>query len=776
MGGTRKDTNWSARALLSRIAPIVVVGLCAGTTWAATFTVAVVEDGGRPDAAKEVAGLEAELLEHVREGAEIRVVSDPAFNGDWTQDSVAVALDAALDDPKVDVVLVTGWLGTMEAASRGSLSKPVVSGFIQWPSLLAIGESREPGLELLQIDRSFADEVAAFQAIVPQDWATVAIDPAYMATSSLPANVTGQPCVDPAVCVQAFGDEVHGVMLGPLPRMSTDQRRQMINDLSGRGIAVWSLDGPRDVEYGALATDVPSLDQARTRRLAIWIGQIARDGNTGALAVGMVIRPRLVINGKTAAELNIAFSPATVRRAEVVDADSLGPRRPELELSDVLRMAREGSEVLAIQQAATESVQHSAKIAKSGLWPQIFVGGGYTATDQPLTVGPGGLVSDGATSANLSARQIIWDDPVIGTAKSATEVARASLEEQRAQEFNVLSEAAIAFLNLGLQNSLYEIMENNLRLTEQLLDTAHHRLEAGTAGRSEVLFWEARVAGAASQITQTEADIEDANITLAQLLGVVQESRWQAVVDDVDPEVFPFLGGRLDDDFDDPTGRQALRRALVTVAFERSPELASLDSAVKAQEIQRGVAKRRFYLPTFYAEGAYRFHFNEGNQVIPGLDDDGYTVFLGLDFPLFEGGRKFGEADRASADLVEFEARRRLAAQQVEAATRRAIELAERSYERIGYRVESRDASLENMRIVQDRYAEGVAPIEAVAIALTQWLSAAEFATISVYEHLADLVALERAIAWFEDEHTKADNQAFADQLRSAVAQKRSMP
>ena len=775
MGGTRKVTNWSARALLSRIAPIVVVGLCAGTSWAVTFTVAVVEDGGRPDAAKEVAGLEAELLEHVREGAEIRVVSDPAFNGDWTQDSVAVALDAALDDPKVDVVLVTGWLGTMEAASRGSLSKPVVSGFIQWPSLLAIGESREPGLELLQIDRSFADEVAAFQAIVPQDWATVAIDPAYMATSSLPANVTGQPCVDPAVCVQAFGDEVHGVMLGPLPRMSTDQRRQMINDLSGRGIAVWSLDGPRDVEYGALATDVPSLDQARTRRLAIWIGQIARDGNTGALAVGMVIRPRLVINGKTAAELNIAFSPATVRRAEVVDADSLGPRRPELELSDVLRMAREGSEVLAIQQAATESVQHSAKIAKSGLWPQIFVGGGYTATDQPLTVGPGGLVSDGATSANLSARQIIWDDPVIGTAKSATEVARASLEEQRAQEFNVLSEAAIAFLNLGLQNSLYEIMENNLRLTEQLLDTAHHRLEAGTAGRSEVLFWEARVAGAASQITQTEADIEDANITLAQLLGVVQESRWQAVVDDVDPEVFPFLGGRLDDDFDDPTGRQALRSALVTVALERSPELASLDSAVKAQEIQRGVAKRRFYLPTFYAEGAYRFHFNEGNQVIPGLDDDGYTVFLGLDFPLFEGGRKFGEADRASADLVEFEARRRLAAQQVEAATRRAIELAERSYERIGYRVESRDASLENMRIVQDRYAEGVAPIEAVAIALTQWLSAAEFATISVYEHLADLVALERAIAWFEDEHTKADNQAFADQLRSAVAEKRSM-
>jgi outer membrane protein TolC len=720
--------------------------------------------------------LEVELAEHVREGTEIRVIGDPAFTGDWTQDSVAVALDAALDDPGVDVVLVTGWLGTREAASRELPSKPIVGGFIQWRSLLTIGESSEPGLKLLKIDRSLADEVAAFQAIVPQDRTAVAMDPAYVSTSSLPANVTPLPCVDPATCVEAFGDEVQGVMLGPLPRMSTDQRRRMIEDLGGRGIAVWSLEGPRDVEYGALATDVPSLDQVRIRRLAIWIGHIARGGDPGTLVVGIVIRPRLVINGKTAAELNLAFSPASVRRAEVVGAERLGPRRPELQLSDVLRMAREGSEVLAIQQAATDSVQHDAKIAKSGLWPQIFLDAGYTATDQPLTIGPGGLVSDGATSGRISARQIIWDDPVIGTAKSASEIAKASLEEQQAQELNVLSDASIAFLNLGLQNSLYEIMESNLRLTEQLLDTAYHRLEAGTSGRSEVLFWEARVAGAASQITQTEADIEDANITLAQLLGVFQGSRWQPVVDDVDPDVFPFLGGRLDDDFDDPSGRQALRSALVAVAFERSPELKGLDNAIEAQDIQLGVAKRRFFLPTFFAEGGYRFHFNEGDQVIPGLDEDGYTVFLGASFPLFEGLRKFGERDRASADLVEFEARRRLAAQQVEAATRRAIELAERSYERIGYRVESRDAAFENLRIVQDRYAEGVTPIEAVAIALTQWLSAAEFATISVYEHLADLVALERAIAWFEDEHPEADNQAFADQLRSAVAEKRSMP
>jgi multidrug efflux system outer membrane protein len=565
------------------------------------------------------------------------------------------------------------------------------------------------------------------------------------------------------------------VVLGPLPRLSIDQRKLLLDDLRERGLAAWSLEGPEDVRIGALASDVPSLDQARLRRLAIWISQIVRDGATEALSVGMNIRPHLVVNGATAAALKIALAPTVVRRATILEAEALSSGRQELELAEVLRMAREGSAALAVQRAATESVQNEATIARSGLWPQILAEGGYTATDPPLTVGPGGLVSDGAVSARISARQIIWDDPVIGAAKSAEEIAEGSLAAERAVELDVLAESALAFLDLALRQSLDAIAKQNLRLTERLLDSAHHRVEAGTSNRSEVLFWEAQVAGVTSRVAQTEADIEDANITLAQILGVPQESRWWPVIDDVDPDVFPLLGGRLDDEFDDPAGRRALRSALVGVALERSPELASLDSASRAQEIQLDVAKRRFWLPTFFAEGAYRLHLDDGDQVFPELGEDGYTVFLGASFPLFEGGRRSGEADRAASVLMEVEARRRLNAERVEGATRRAIEQAERSYERIGYRIASRDAASESLEIVQDRYDEGVAPIEAVAIALNQWFTAAEFVAITVFEHRADLVALERALSWYDAEHTEAENQAFADQLRSAVAENRSI-
>ena len=131
--------------MLSRMAQIVVVVFCTGTAWAATFTVAVVHDGGWPGAAEEVARLQAELVKHVPEDSEIRVIVGPGPAAEWSPVSVAAALDAALDDPEVNVVVVTGWLGTMEAARRESSPKPLVSGFIQWPGLLAVGQSPDPG-------------------------------------------------------------------------------------------------------------------------------------------------------------------------------------------------------------------------------------------------------------------------------------------------------------------------------------------------------------------------------------------------------------------------------------------------------------------------------------------------------------------------------------------------------------------------------------------------------------------------------------------------------
>jgi len=273
VGGTPRDSRRSVRTMLSRITAA---------------------------AAREVAALEAELVEHVREGSEIRVVSDPAFTGSWTQDSAAVALDAALDDPTVE------------------------------PTLLAVGQPPDPGLELLRVDRSLDVEVAAFRAVQAAGRTVVAVDPAYETTSTPPSDLAVHPCGAPADCVAALDSDVRGVILGPLPRLSIDQRRSLIGGLQERGVAAWSLDGPGDVEIGALATDVPSSDQPRIRRLAIWIGQIARGGDTGALSVGLSMRPRLVVNGATAAALGIAFKPSVLRRAEVLEADSLGPLRPEL--------------------------------------------------------------------------------------------------------------------------------------------------------------------------------------------------------------------------------------------------------------------------------------------------------------------------------------------------------------------------------------------------------------------------------------------------------------
>jgi len=187
-----------------------------------------------------------------------------------------------------------------------------------------------PGLELLLLDRSLDEELAAFRTVQPAGRTVVVVDPAYAASVPSSSDAEIHPCDDPDVCVATLDPEARGVVLGPVPRLTVAQRRLLIDGLRDRGIATWSLSGPGDVEIGALATDVPSPDKARTRRLSVWIAQIVRGGDTGALSVGMSMRPRLVVNGATAAALGIAFKPSILRRAEVLEADSLGPLRPFL--------------------------------------------------------------------------------------------------------------------------------------------------------------------------------------------------------------------------------------------------------------------------------------------------------------------------------------------------------------------------------------------------------------------------------------------------------------
>ena len=89
--------------------------------------VAVLRDGegGRP--VFSAASIERAIAEIAAPDTRILVPEDKRFAGDWSLDGAAAALERALTDRDVDVVITLGILTSQQAARRARLPKPVIA-------------------------------------------------------------------------------------------------------------------------------------------------------------------------------------------------------------------------------------------------------------------------------------------------------------------------------------------------------------------------------------------------------------------------------------------------------------------------------------------------------------------------------------------------------------------------------------------------------------------------------------------------------------------------
>lgn len=767
---------------LQRLAVLGLLALLsAGPAGGAEFRIGVVREGPAEEDQELLAAVKQELGGHLPEGTEARWIERETFDAAWDPAKVGAALDAALGDHEVDAVLLLGLRTTAEAARDGrTLSKPAISGWIQRPDYARVGgveddRSTRTNLAVTVGSKALGNEVEAYAELADFKTLDFVMDPADQEQLGSPAwgpeiALRVQPFTDTATLLDNLPDDTEAVLLYRLPQVDREARRDLYGALAERGIPAFSTEGVPEAELGALAATGPDLSDRLALRLALSLARLTRGETTADLPVRMQEEHRLVINARTAAGLDIVPSRSIRWKADLVDEEGLALIDDALELGQAMELALASNSTLAVQMAVTRSTQENPRIAGSYLLPQIGLDASYIDSDSTFGISPAGLGEAGSTRARIGASQMIYDDARVSRWRSARHVAEGSLSELEAVRLDVLAEANARFVGLALKQAMHLVELDNLRLTEQQRELARHRVEAGIASRSEVLFWDSQVARSRGQVLKAEADVKVANVELDRTLGVDQGRRWRPSGIDDAPERFPFLDGALDPLIEDPASAEPLRQALVATAIAQSPELAALGSLVDSQEVQTRFTQRRWWLPSFFATFNYSTELSEGSvDDFPGLEDDGYTFYVAASYPLFEGGRRLGDSAKARADL---EVRMRdleRVAEWVEADTRNAVERAVASFGRIDLGFQSRDAARENLQQVQDRYAEGVATIEAVSIAQSQQFTAEQMATASVYEHLLDLVALQRALSWFEAEKPAQENHDLAAVILAAT-------
>ncbi|HAX96552.1 MAG TPA: TolC family protein, partial [Prolixibacteraceae bacterium] len=190
---------------------------------------------------------------------------------------------------------------------------------------------------------------------------------------------------------------------------------------------------------------------------------------------------------------------------------------------------------------------------------------------------------------------------------------------------------------------------------------------------------------------------------------------------------------------------------LVEEMMSHAPELQQLSLAGEMIDRQKSMQIRKMYLPevalignadqAFVREGVIR---NPQLPVPPPPDDITWNLGLRVSIPLFEGGRKRAEIEKAAIGQEKIAWQRKDLLNKMEAGIRTNVQFLKASYRELELSEAAAKAAGENFQAVQDAYVQGMANAAQVADAQSVMVRTRTMAMGSKYQYLLDYVKTER--------------------------------
>ncbi|HET8625011.1 MAG TPA: TolC family protein [Gemmatimonadales bacterium] len=800
MDSTRSNDGLSRRRPFPRLLLFGGVLACGLATslpaQSAAPRVALVLDQQTPRSEPQVAAVLREIQGFFRPG-EITLV--PPLAGDGTAAGVIRALDRALSDSGVSVVVALGPIGSHLLAHTGEPKKPAIAATIVDASWQGIPQ--KDGVSgvrnLAYVDESYAlsGTIAAFHRLIPFRRMAILLDPELLRTvPELEANaralVRSTGAVAVVVPARSTADQIlaalpagtDAVYLTPYPTLGEVETARLLAGLSARRLPTLSHTAD-DVPAGALASyEPPEHWLRRARRVAVYLQRILAGEDAGALPVRLIGAPRLTLNLATAR--TIGFSPGYSIRtdAELVGTDSLGPA-DTVSLADAMRSAVAANLDLEAADLEVQSGAQDVRLARSNLLPRIESRFGGTVTREETAGASLGRQAERQLDGGLSFSLPLYSEQAWAGYGSERRLQKGREARREQTRLDVVLDAAQAYINVLQARTLADVRRSNLYRSRSNLETARVRESVGSTSRADLYRWQGEVANARRDVIAAESQVQVATLALKRVLNRPLDrplaERPLTVGDPAllaqDSTVLTWFG--------DPARYAVLTAFLVGEAFRASPELARADAAIAATERQRTAARRAFWMPTLTLEGGLDNVFSRdgAGSIAPALPggtargtgpDLQWQFRIQASLPLFTGFERSARRAQAEIDLAQLKVERAGAAQAVEQRVRAALETAASSYAAIALTHEASDAAGRNYELVSDAYARGTVSITTLIDAQNAAESSAEAASNAVHDFVLDLMRVERAMGDFGALRPAEQQQAFLERLHTLEEQR----
>ena len=420
-----------------------------------------------------------------------------------------------------------------------------------------------------------------------------------------------------------------------------------------------------------------------------------------------LFHPERVMNRTGITSLVLAFIIVTFFLAGTGSAET-GPVVPKvLGIRDAVRIAVAHNPAAKAAEAKVSAAEERLTEAKSGLYPRVGVSGTYNRTTSPMMafgtklnqgrIGSEDFLPDRLNNPDavddygltVSADWFLFDS---GQTWYGTRQARMGREAAGLGRDRMTQE--IIARTVSSYNGFLLVREN-LKTTQQALKTAeatlklvNSRFENGLVVESDLLQTEVHIADLKQRVFQVESMVSISRAALCAAMGV-------------DPGT-PFEPG--DELTSDPETTASLDEWLKTAEHKRPDLLAMREQEAAAEtEIKKARAAR---LPGVALSGEYSTHadgINEGH--------DSYSIGARVTLNLFSGFQVSARVREAKANLREIRAGCEGLVQSISVETRTAYYQAKSAWEEIKVTGAAETQANEALRIVRDRYKNGLLTI-----------------------------------------------------------------
>ena len=688
------------------------------------------------------------------------------LNADWELNKIIDNLNSLLVDPKVDIVVTLGFLSSEAAARLQAYPKPVIAATILDPELqnLRIKSDKRTGIPnfawiepLIQLKNDMHSFTRIFEAnnlaiIIPENlYDTFPMLMNYLVADENQFDVSFIPVGDNKNLEEDLPSGTDGAIVFPLVHHNDLSTEAVFSSLNKQGIPSLAVNGPAYLEQGATVTFTPQLTfQQLARQVAVMVSRASEGTNLADIPFMTDEQERTPIINMESLRLTDRFPKwADLRNAVLLNADKIPGEN--LTLHQAIALALENNLQGKITDLDLLMAEKDIRIAKANVLPQVEVSGTGIQLSDNLVESSMGQRGEFTVTGSVSLKQVIYSEAAYANYALKKLVAESTRHGNKQQTLDLILDVSQAYISLLFAKNNLHIKNEQVSATLKNLNLAKAKEKKGEGSISDVNRW-------TSELNLGRIDLNDAEAAYLVSMYKLNQLLNQPVGNPIATPDSADIGETiihhqhvLDFYLSTPKLTESYAGFLITEMRTSSPELQQLETAGAIVDRQKSMKIRQMYLPevamigsadqAFLRKGVIR---NPQLPVPPPPDDITWNLGLRLSIPIFEGGRKKSEMQRATIEQERIAWQKDDLLSKLEMGIRSNVQFLQASYRELELAKNAAHSAKKNYFTIQDAYAHGMVNAAQLADAHNVMIRTRQVALSSHYQYILDYIKTER--------------------------------